>query len=123
MRSPVNQVATIGADLDGKPVFPGRAHLGPPRPAGLEQQAGGVARRRLVDLELMPGAFMGQQGGRCRDAQPVDRISGGAKPDVIGQGARIGLPETALPDHLLPSSSTQVRQPVFGVMVIQPLPS
>ena len=58
----------IGADLQHKVVAAHDAHFGPSGIAALKQHAGRVRRARLVDLNLMPRARMGQQSGRGRNA-------------------------------------------------------
>jgi hypothetical protein len=61
------------------------AHLGAAGKAGLEQQAGRIARRVLVDLVLVAGACMVEERGGCRYREaggrvgyPILRVAGDA---------------------------------------------
>ena len=99
MRSAVRQAAAVGRDLDRQRVLAGGADLGPARPAGLEQQAAGVGRGRLVDLQLVPRPVMAQQHRRRRDGQPVGIVGAGVQPQPGGRQPVV--PGGAVPAHRL----------------------
>ena len=102
----------VRTDLDGKVVRPCGAHLGAARKPGLEQQACRVRCRRLVDLDLMPGACMRQQGRRRRHRQPVCGIRGRRNPKPRHRDApvRRGFPHRTV-EHRSLAFCHHLRRP------------
>jgi hypothetical protein len=65
---------TVGAHFEMEIVVAGEAKLGPPREAGLIEQARRVACFSLVDLELLPVAVVVEQRCVRRDREPVGAV-------------------------------------------------
>ena len=77
---------TIGTDLDMKMIIAGKTQFGSARIAGLEQKRGRLLRVGFVELELVAGAGMIEQGCRCGNDQAIVVIGIGGDAQLRGDG-------------------------------------
>ena len=77
----------VRADLEMKIVISCETDFGPAGKARLVEQARGIRRGILIDLQLMPSAFMIEKGGRAGQGQAVCQVGRGIDAEFFGEFA------------------------------------